>query len=117
MVPIRPKGTSVVLNTEMPAIAYLLDALSLMARDPSLVLPRELVITSGNDSQHSPNSRHYRYEAIDIRSQNFPTLASKRAFRARYEQVLGERFRVLLEGVGTPNEHFHAQVRMGQVFP
>ena len=77
----------------------------------------EIVITSINDSTHSENSRHYRNEAIDIRSKNFPSREVKRNFRAKYEEMLGPKFRVLLENEGTENEHFHTQVKKGHHYP
>ena len=76
----------------------------------------ELVITSANDSKHLPSSKHYQNLALDLRSKSFPNARSKAAFRAALEKALGPRFRVLLEGVGTPNEHFHVQVRKGCVY-
>ena len=75
--------------------------------------PEDLVITSANDSQHLPTSRHYTNEALDVRCKSFATMAAKRAFRVHLETQLGPKFRVLLEGLGTDNEHFHAQVRKG----
>lgn len=99
-----------------PAMMRLLTALTDLA-EYGTGLPEQLVITSANDSTHSPRSRHYRNEAIDIRSRNFPTRKAKRAFREMYERALGPKFRVLFEGDGTPNEHFHAQVKKGQRYP
>lgn len=117
---------SVRLKGVTPALAwmfYVLDGLARHRRG----LPDQLVITSIYDGKHSPNSRHYRGEAIDLRSKNFPTVAAKRAFRAELENALnthpvalasgvGNLFRVLLEGIGTPNEHFHIQVKKGATF-
>lgn len=45
------------------------------------------------------------------------TVHRKRRFRARLEALAGAKFRVLFEAVGTPNEHIHAQVRKGEVYP
>lgn len=80
-------------------------------------LPPELVITSGSDGAHVVNSKHYRGEAIDVRSHAFPSHASKARFRAALEHSLGQKFRVLLEGAGTTAEHFHCQVRKGASYP
>ena len=80
-------------------------------------LPPELVITSINDSTHGPTSRHYRNEALDLRSKNFSGRGAKRLFRSLFEQSLGPKFRVLLEAEGTDNEHFHAQIRKGGTYP
>ena len=71
--------------------------------------PEDLVITAGSDGKHSPNSRHYKFEALDIRSKAFPSPAAKEQFRAAYERRLGGQFRVLLEGFGRSYEHFHVQ--------
>lgn len=115
---VRIKSEAVRLNFASPALQRLVQTLSALA-----VAQREagwwigdLVITSGNDSRHSPTSRHYTDEAIDIRTHNFVSLAAKQRFRQMYEQALGPQFRVLLEGVGTLNEHLHAQVRKGHAF-
>lgn len=75
-----------------------------------------LVITSANDGQHMPTSRHYRDEALDIRSKTFASNAGKYRFRSDFERALGPQFRVILEGLGTENEHFHAQVRKGHEY-
>lgn len=99
------------------ATLHMLNVLAALARyDTELALPTEIVITAGTDGKHAHNSRHYRAEALDIRSKNF-RLTSKEAFRARLERALGPKFRVLLEGLGTANEHFHAQVKKGASYP
>jgi hypothetical protein len=88
-------------------------------------IPNEIVITSVNDSKHSVGSRHYTNEAIDIRTHNFRTRETKRWFRGELEKELSRhplpqssnKFRVLLEDEGLPNEHLHVQVRKGMRFP
>lgn len=77
----------------------------------------ELIITSVNDSVHNKNSRHYKDEAIDIRSKNFKNLQDKLMFKSALADELGPKFTVLLEGLDTPNEHFHVQVKKGETFP
>ena len=84
--------------------------------------PTTLVITSVNDSRHGTNSRHFKDEAIDIRtkgpaSNDMGSAAKKWAFRKRMEELAGGQFRVLLEHLGTPNEHLHAQVKKGRAYP
>ncbi len=76
---------------------------------------RDYVVTSGNDSTHAPNSRHYVNEAIDIRTHTF-TREYKRDLRQRYAAALGDQFTVIIEDEGKPNEHMHAQVRKGHVY-
>jgi hypothetical protein len=71
--------------------------------------PSDLVITSGSDGTHDPNSRHYRGEAVDIRTR---TLANPEAVRAKLAAVLGPKFSVINEG-----DHLHVQVRKGGRYP
>lgn len=73
-----------------------------------LNLPAEVVITSVSGGWHSKNSRHYFGQAVDVRSKNFPHTA-KRVFLQRVLTRLGEGYTGLLEGEGSPNEHFHIQ--------
>lgn len=105
---------SVRFKTFTPALTYILDKVRRTAERTSHV--PEVVITSANDSTHSPNSRHYTDEAIDLRTKNFPTEAAKRAFAAQLRVELGDAFTVLYESAGTPNEHLHVQVRKGRSF-
>lgn len=73
-----------------------------------LPLDLEVVITSGSDSTHSPKSRHYTGEAVDIRKRN---LENPRAFKESLQFALGSQFTVLDEG-----DHFHVQVRKGHQY-
>lgn len=118
---------NVKLKGVTPALAWMFYVLDGIVRKSTLEMPEQIVITSIYDGTHVANSRHYRGEAIDIRSKNFRTVASKRAFRAGLESALNthplahtagsaNQFRVLLEGEGTNNEHFHVQVKKGTVF-
>lgn len=107
--------TSVRFSAFGPAMLRLLTVLHAMLTHPD-VPPSGLVITSANDSGHMQGSRHYSDEAIDVRSKTFASRAAKERFRRAYEQALGPSFRVLLEGLGTDQEHFHAQVRKGHVY-
>jgi hypothetical protein len=79
--------------------------------------PGQLVITAMSNGVHMKDSKHYSGEAIDLRSNNFASRELKREFRAGLETYLGPKFRVLLEGETTVNEHFHIQVKKGQSFP
>lgn len=82
----------------------------------ALTEPPTVVITSINDSQHSPTSRHYRDEAVDLRSKSFPSPAAKSLFATALRAELGPAFTVLFEGAGTPNEHWHVQVRKSTTY-
>jgi hypothetical protein len=93
-----------------------LDLLSKISR----YCPEEIMITSANDGTHLEKSKHYIDEAIDIRSHNF-TNGTKIAFREELEKFLNIgspcQFTVLLESLGTANEHFHIQVKKGSRCP
>ena len=71
-----------------------------------------IVITSANDAKHLSNSKHYTDQAFDIRSKIF-TKQKKAQFVKDLQVLLGPKFTVLLESIGTDNEHFHVQVRKG----
>jgi hypothetical protein len=81
--------------------------------------PPELVITSANDGQHDPHSRHYTDEALDIRVHNFPQVPgidTVAIFVGALQQRLGPQFTVLVEDRDTPNAHIHIQVKRGHVY-
>lgn len=80
-------------------------------------LTMDLMITSGCDGEHSgPNDPHHRGEAYDWRSHDFNAEEKLRILQCVTE-ILGDRFYVFLESPGTPNEHFHGQVRKGTTYP
>ena len=72
-------------------------------------LSHDVTITSGNDSKHMTGSKHYTYEALDIRSKNFPTAKAKREFMAAVLKRLGSGYQMILEFEGGVNEHFHLE--------
>lgn len=69
----------------------------------------DLVITSGSDGAHSPTSRHYRGEAVDLRTRN---MRDPKAVQRALMAALGPKFSVLDEG-----DHLHIQVRKGGRYP
>jgi hypothetical protein len=71
--------------------------------------PETVTITSCFDAKHGRHSRHYMLSALDFRSKDFPSLAVKEAWRDAMRVELGTGFDVILESVGTPNEHFHIE--------
>ena len=99
-----------------PALLHMFITLNFMDRNYAGVKPTQLVITAISNGVHAENSRHYRSEAMDLRSNNFPSRESKREFRTDLEIELGPKFRVLLENEGKLNEHFHIQVKKGMTF-
>lgn len=66
-------------------------------------------ITSANDSRHSDRSLHYKGKALDFRTK-YPELDGKEEiFKSAVASRLGIEFDVVLEGVGTDNEHLHVE--------
>lgn len=80
------------------------------------ILEWPLVITAGKDGVHAPNSAHYRFQAVDIRTHDMPENYHVSWLVGALTQRLGEKFTVLLEDEGTPNEHIHVQLRRGVSF-
>ncbi len=111
------------LNALTFAGFWMLQCLFEISRQPSNDMPKDIVITSGNDSGHGENSRHYRNEALDVRSKNFGSRVSKLNFKNRLQNMLNSHpeypncFTVLFEYEGQDNEHFHVQVKKGMQFP
>ena len=103
-----------------PGLLRILEVLGQIALDGQALvpgLPNELVITSANDSEHLPTSRHYRDEALDIRCKSFPNQATKDIFCMTLRARLGPKFTVLHEYPGGEQEHVHIQVRKGGTYP
>lgn len=68
----------------------------------------ETVVTSVNDSQHRVNSLHYQGRAVDLRTHDLDD-RHKDVWVDYIRRALGKDFDVLLEGLGTPNEHLHLE--------
>lgn len=69
----------------------------------------ECWITSANDSKHSDVSWHYKGRACDYRTHQLELNGQEQALRDEVKARLGQDFDVVLEGVGTPNEHLHVE--------
>lgn len=65
-----------------------------------------LVVTALRDGKHRPASRHFRGEAVDLRTHNLKPDELLKAHEL-LKAALGPKFAVLLENWGTPNEHVH----------
>jgi len=72
----RLKDKSVNISALCPE---LLDRLNWMDIKQRQLVGSELVITSGNDSSHGPNSLHYKNRAIDTRINDW--------YSMRYSQI------------------------------
>lgn len=70
---------------------------------------RRITITAGSNGQHRTGSLHYRYRALDVRTKDFPTRDAKDELVRQLQRDLGPDYDVLLEGVGTDNEHCHVE--------
>jgi hypothetical protein len=93
-----------------------------LATQADLGYPTVLVVTSINDGRHMEGSKHYTDNAIDWRTKGpaantMGSTARKRRFRRQLTALLGARFTVILEGLGTPHEHIHVQVKKGAQYP
>ena len=69
----------------------------------------ECVVTSCNDGKHSAASWHYKGRACDYRSKFDALNGFEIQVRDEIKAALGDDFDVLIEGVGTDNEHFHVE--------
>ena len=69
----------------------------------------ECVITSANDSKHSEKSHHYKGNALDFRAHQDALNGREQELRDEVKASLGEDFDVVMEAVGTPNEHLHLE--------
>ena len=58
------------INLDAEPIKFILSRLRM--------LPFPIVITSGYEGKHNYNSKHYRHQAVDIRSKNWFDLEAKR---------------------------------------
>jgi len=77
----------------------------------------DLMITSALDSIHKDGSAHYVGLGVDVRTKNFPDMETKQEFRFRVAQRLGDRYDVILEDLGGPNEHLHAELDPSRATP
>jgi NADPH:quinone reductase-like Zn-dependent oxidoreductase len=69
----------------------------------------ECIVTSSNDSTHSVNSLHFKGRALDFRTKQDALNGRERELTAAVKAALGGEFDVVLEAVGTDNEHLHVE--------
>jgi hypothetical protein len=67
------------------------------------------VITSCNDSTHGIHSLHYSDSAFDFRSKHISSAEEKQQIVNLIKEALTADFDVLLEELGTDQEHFHLE--------
>ena len=68
-----------------------------------------LIITSILDGKHMPGSYHNIGKAADFRSKHIKNTGTKYIILNMLRLRLPPGFDVLLEGEGTPNEHYHIE--------
>ena len=114
---VRPKSSAVRFEEFSVSICHILFALERINRLNLCPQPEHLVITSANDGRHKIDSKHYKNQALDLRSKSFKTEEMKHHFMTVLRNELGPKFAILYEYPGEVNEHFHIQVKKGEVFP
>lgn len=96
-----------------PGGQRILDALMLVEQHLGL----ELTVTSGADGEHSgPADPHHRGDAYDVRSHDVPGPQKDQILALAMHALGWDRFFGFLEAAGTPNEHFHFQVKKGTAY-
>lgn len=73
-----------------------------------LGIKKDITVTSGNDSKHKSDSKHYTNEALDIRTKNL-TANEKHALHTAVQARLGKHYQVFLEFEHGPQEHLHIE--------
>lgn len=71
---------------------------------------KDTVVTAGLDGAHMKKSKHYIGKALDFRCSNWPD-GKHETITDRIRMALGDKYDVLLEGLGTPNQHLHIEIR------
>ena len=99
----RLKDKSVNISALCPE---LLDRLNWMDIKQRQLVRSELVITSGNDSSHGPNSLHYKNRAIDTRINDWycNVYMAARFLKELYEIFPDKDFDLIFEG-----DHLHIE--------
>lgn len=69
----------------------------------------DCILTSVNDSTHSKKSLHYEGLAIDLRSRHIESTARKMEILGICKTLMDKQFDIILEGLDTPNEHYHLE--------
>lgn len=105
--------STVRIQVYSPELRHILETLDNLNREQIFNYPADWTVTSINDSIHSKNSKHYKNQALDLRSHNFNDIATKMQFVELLKLKLENKYTVLFEGGETSNEHFHIQLRKG----
>lgn len=114
---VKLKSSAVHIEEFSASLCYMFSALERINRLKFCFQPEHLVITSINDGKHKDDSKHYKNQALDLRSKSFKTEEMKADFMTVLKRELGPKFTIIYEYPGMTNEHFHIQVKKGEVFP
>lgn len=74
----------------------------------SLGLINDMLVTSGNDSKHKNDSKHYTNEALDFRTKHL-SKPDRDALIKTVKRRLGRNYDVILEFESQVNEHLHIE--------
>lgn len=113
MADLRCKGSARFVRFT-PAMMRMLNVLYTQAKHVTDV--DSIVITSANDSLHMKDSRHYKDEALDLRTHHFSSSQAVELFANELRIAFSSAFTVLHEDKGGPNDHLHIQPKIGTVY-
>lgn len=82
--------------------------LAAVANAAELLNIKLVVVTSGNDGQHMPASKHYTNDALDFRTRHIER-GLKLKLKTDALQRLGAGYQAILEDVEGDNEHLHIE--------
>lgn len=104
-----------------PRAAWALKPGVVLSGSPQMVKAREIVagiweangyqltVTSGMDGDHMEGSRHPGGLAEDYRTHDLPDVTTKKRMAQLVRRALGPEYDVILEDLGTTNEHLHVE--------
>lgn len=95
-----------VKSSVRPRIIFIAAAIINAANEMNL--EKDMFITSGNDGKHMDGSKHYTYEALDMRSHHLTTVETNQFIRI-IRRRLGKDYQVVYESPTLPNEHIHIE--------
>lgn len=70
---------------------------------------KDCIVTSARSGKHSNYSHHYKGLAVDLRSHHLAGNDMRQDVLTDLRSVLGNEYQVILEAVGTSNEHYHLE--------
>jgi hypothetical protein len=74
------------------------------------LLNKPMIITSANDGRHLEGSKHYKNEALDLRTKHLTPDEKDKLFKFLIEELEAGAL-VIFEERGKENEHIHIQTK------